>query len=170
MQQNTAFWVGLLAFSFLVMTGTPSGVQATVNNPAPEFTLVSRSGKKVSLKDYRGRVVLIDVWATWCGPCRRTMPEIQKWHDRYHKRGLAVLGVNIEGRLPQVFQYIDQNRYTFPVLFDEGNWQSQITKLYGVKGIPRSFLIDRQGMLVWAGHPMELSETFLNKLLSATGK
>lgn len=139
---------------------------SSASTPAPDFTLVDRYGKKVSLRDYRGRVVLMDVWATWCGPCRRSMPEVQKWHQMFKKRGLTVLGVNIEGLSPQVVKFIDDNHYTFTVLFDQGNWQSQITRLYGITGIPRSFLVDRKGMLVWSGHPMQLNESTLQRILN----
>lgn len=165
-----AFRASLMGICFAAMiSGTP-GAGVTAADPAPEFTLIDRSGKKVSLKDFRGRVVLMDVWATWCGPCRRTMPEVQKWHDRFRRQGLAVLGVNIEGRSPKVFEYIDKNRFTFPVLFDEGNFQGQIMRLYGITGIPRSFLIDRKGMLIWAGHPVQLSEPILTKALSSPAR
>ncbi len=152
------------AFSLVILVMFLAGsvdVGASGRGSAPEFTLPDRGGKQMSLKNLRGRVVLLDFWATWCGPCRMTMPAIQKWHEKFGKKGLIVLGINIEGRSPQVFQYIDENRYTFTCLFDQGNWQSGVTKLYGVMGIPRSFLIDRRGNLFWAGHPAEITEALL---------
>jgi thiol-disulfide isomerase/thioredoxin len=124
---------------------------------APEFTLPDRDGRSVSLRELRGRPILVDFWATWCAPCRATMPEVERLHQEFG-RELTVVGINIEGKSPEVLAYLAEGRYTFRVLFDGGNWESVVARSYGVTSIPRTFLIDRAGRIVFAGHPASLSE------------
>lgn len=129
--------------------------------PAPNFSLEDRDGRRVSLSDLRGQPVLLDFWATWCGPCRRSMPALEQLHRKYKAQGLQVVGINIEGRGKVQLDYLAAGGYTFPVLFSSGNWESPVARSYGVSSIPRSFLIDGQGNIVFAGHPAQLSESML---------
>lgn len=125
--------------------------------PAPNFSLPDRSGRTFSLSNFRGRPLLIDFWATWCGPCRETMPEVQRLHQKYGNQ-LQVVGINIEGNSQDVLSYLDEGGYTFPVLFDSGNWDSIVATNYGVSSIPRTFLIDRNSRVLYDGHPQGLTE------------
>lgn len=125
--------------------------------PAPNFSLPDRSGRSFSLSNFRGRPLLIDFWATWCGPCRETMPEVQRLHQKYGTQ-LQVVGINIEGNSQDVLSYLDEGGYTFPVLFDSGNWDSIVATSYGVSSIPRTFLIDRNSRILYEGHPQGLTE------------
>lgn len=154
----------LLGGFFLIALGQRLG------QPAPDFVLPDQSGRMISLRRLRGRVVLLDFWATWCGPCRRTMPHVQRWHEQYKDRGLKVIGINIEGPLPRVFRYLDAGKYGFTVVFDQGNWRSQIAQLYGVHSIPYTFLVDRKGIIRYRGHPLRLSEKLLQAVLEETGR
>lgn len=131
---------------------------------APEFTLPDRNGRTFSLRDLRGRPVLVDFWASWCGPCKQTMPEIEKLHREYGSR-LQVVGINIEGRSPEVLAYLDKGGYSFRVLFDSGNWQGSTVTSYGVTSIPRTFLIDRDGRILFSGHPSSLRRAQLEAAL-----
>jgi thiol-disulfide isomerase/thioredoxin len=124
---------------------------------APDFTLPDKNGRSYSLADFRGKPVLVDFWASWCGPCRATMPEIERLHKKYRPR-LQVIGINIEGISPDVLAYLDQGGYSFRVLFDEGNWDGVVARSYGVTSIPRTFLIDGEGRVVFSGHPNRLRE------------
>jgi len=135
-------------------------------SPAPPFTLEDRSGRKVSLAQLRGRPVVLDFWATWCGPCRSTMPEVEKLHRKYRGKGLQVVGINIEGKSQKVIDYLNQSGYSFTVLFDSGNWKSEVAKQYQVSSIPRTFLIDRNGNVVFSGHPNRLSESLIESTLN----
>jgi thiol-disulfide isomerase/thioredoxin len=132
---------------------------------APSFSLEDRGGRRVSLSDFRDRVVLLDFWATWCAPCRASMPKVEKLHQRFGSRGLQVIGINIEGRSDEVIEYIDDGGYSFLFLFDGGNWRSNISRAYGVTSIPRSYLIDRRGRVLYAGHPANLSEALVEASL-----
>ena len=135
-----------------------SSLDPGVQGPsAPDFTLPDKYGKKVSLGDFRGRPVLVDFWATWCGPCRATMPKIERLHKKYGSQ-LQVVGINIEGNSPEVLAYLEEGRYSFRVLFDGGNWDGVVARSYGVTSIPRTFLIDSQGRILFAGHPQQLRE------------
>ena len=129
----------------------------TPGAPAPNFSLPDRSGRTFSLSDFRGRPLLVDFWATWCGPCRETMPEVQRLHRKYGSQ-LQVVGINIEGNSQDVLSYLDEGGYTFPVLFDSGNWDSGVATSYGVSSIPRTFLIDRNSRVLYEGHPQGLTE------------
>ncbi len=133
---------------------------------APDFSLPDRSGRSYSLANFRGRPLLIDFWATWCGPCRKTMPEVQRLHRKYGRQ-LQVVGINIEGNSPDVLGYLDEGGYTFPVLFDSGNWDSIVVMNYGVSSIPRTFLIDRNGRVLYAGHPQGLTEEQIQAAIAA---
>jgi thiol-disulfide isomerase/thioredoxin len=134
--------------------------------PAPNFSLPDRSGRAHSLASFRGRPVLIDFWATWCGPCRQTMPEVERLHQKY-ARQLQVVGINIEGNSPDVLSYLDDGNYTFQVLFDSGNWESPVANIYGVNSIPRTFLLDRNSRILYSGHPQGLTEELLEAAVAS---
>lgn len=147
------FWI-----SFLI--GQAPG--QAVNTKARDFKLPDESGRKVSLNDYTGKVILMDVWATWCGPCRASMPHVQQLHEKYGDRGLVVIGVNIEGHSPNVMRYIQKGRFTFTMLFDK---TKTVNRLYQIRGIPRTFLIDKDMIIRYAGHPMGLKGDLIEDLL-----
>jgi thiol-disulfide isomerase/thioredoxin len=132
---------------------------------ASDFSLPDRAGRTVSLRDLRGRPVLIDFWATWCGPCQRTLPEIERLHRRYRGR-LEVVGVNLEGRTPEVLAFLDEGGYSFRVLFDSGNFKAATAARYGVQSIPRSFLLDREGRILFEGHPQAIEEALIQAALA----
>ena len=144
----------------------PAAPVVPPGEPAPDFSLPDRSGRSYSLANFRGRPLLIDFWATWCGPCRKTMPEVQRLHEQYG-RELQVVGINIEGNSPDVLGYLDEGGYTFPVLFDSGNWDSIVALSYGVSSIPRTFLLDRIGRVLYVGHPRGLSEEQIQAAIAA---
>jgi peroxiredoxin/YHS domain-containing protein len=120
--------------------------------PAPAFSLKNLAGETVKLSDLKGKVVLVDYWATWCAPCVATMPEMQKLHEKYGAKGLTVLGVSIdeEGE-KKVKPFIAKRKFSYPILLDDQN----IWKGYNIKAIPALFLVDREGQIVkqWTGKP-----------------
>lgn len=133
---------------------------------APSFDLKDQSGRAYTLRDFQGKPVLIDFWATWCGPCRSTMPHVENLHRKYRSRGLQVVGINIEGKSKEVLDFVSQSRYSFLVLYDSGNWQSVVAKQYGVSSIPRTFLVDGEGNIVFSGHPNRLQESLIEATLN----
>jgi peroxiredoxin/outer membrane lipoprotein-sorting protein len=112
-----------------------------VGKPAPDFTLRDLAGDSVGLRELRGQVVVLDFWATWCGPCRIDMPRIEALHTELKGEGLRVFGVN--GEDAQVARaYLDRNGYTFPTLSDPG---MSVSRLYQVSAIPTAVVIDKEG-------------------------
>ena len=112
----------------------------------PNFTFPGINGKEVSLSDQRGKVVLVNVWATWCPPCRREMPSMQRLYEKFKGKNFDILAVSIdsEGR-EAVEPFMRKMNLTFPSLLDPGE---TIRPLYGISGVPESFIIDQQGILV----------------------
>ena len=115
---------------------------------APGFRLADMDGETHALGDYRGKVILLNFWATWCPPCRHEMPAMERLYQRFRDRGFVVLAVNQWEDPDLVFAYTgDLNVFPgFPILFDP---QSSVSQEYGVKGLPTSFVIDREGRLVY---------------------
>lgn len=119
------------------------GVAASaLNGAAPDFTLKSDNGNNLRLSEHRGQVVMINFWASWCGPCRQEMPVLDELQQRYSKAGFTVLGVNVEQDSGQAVQLLQGMNLSFPILFDP---KSVVSKLYDVKAMPSTVMIDRDG-------------------------
>lgn len=114
-----------------------------VGKPAPDFTLQDLAGRSVGLKELRGHVVVLDFWATWCGPCRIDMPRIEALHNELKDQGLRVFGVNGEDALV-AGAYLEGNGYTFPTLSDPG---MTVSRLFEVTAIPTAVVIDKEGKI-----------------------
>ena len=109
---------------------------------APSFALPSRSGDTVQLDKLKGQVVMINFWASWCGPCRQEMPLLDQMYKRYSALGFTLLGVNVESDSKDAEKLLAQLPVTFPVLFDREN---KVSKLYDVNAMPSTVFIDRKG-------------------------
>jgi peroxiredoxin len=121
------------------------------------FTLTSMDGKTYNLDALRGKVVLLNFWATWCPPCRREMPDMEKLYRRFGEKGLIVLAVSDEKR-ETVEKFLKEQNYTFPVLLDPDR---KVNTAFGIEGIPNSFLFDRQGKLAAQSIDMRTERQFL---------
>ena len=114
--------------------------------PAPKFTLASMGGPTVNLDQYKGQVVMINFWASWCGPCRQEMPLLDKLYTKYKPMGFTLLGVNVEPDSKLAAGFLEKTPVTFPILFDT---KSEVSKLYQVAGMPSTVIVDRKGNLRW---------------------
>jgi cytochrome c biogenesis protein CcmG/thiol:disulfide interchange protein DsbE len=114
------------------------------NHPAPDFTLADLSDTPVRLSDLRGQVVLVNVWATWCPPCRAEMPMIQAAYEQYRAQGFRVLAVNLREDPRVVAAYMEQGGLTFPALLDH---DGAVSNAYQSQVLPSSFFIDRAGVV-----------------------
>ena len=113
--------------------------------PAPDFTLPDLNGRLVSLSDFKGQVVLLNIWATWCGPCVEEMPSMQKLHSKLKDEGLVILAVSIdEAGAGVVRPFMEQHRLSFTALTDTAG---SIKDLYRVTGVPETFIIDKNGII-----------------------
>ena len=117
---------------------------ALAGTPAPAFTLASRSGQDVSLAQYKGNVVMINFWASWCGPCRQEMSLLESIYKKYNKMGFTMLGVNVEPNSNAANEWLKATPVSFPILYDR---DSKVSKLYDVAGMPSTVIIDRSGKL-----------------------
>lgn len=123
-----------------------SGVE--VGDRVPRFSAPDLSGAEVSFADHLGEVVLVNIWATWCGPCRVEMPSIQASYDRFRDRGFTVLAVSIDagpGHGEKVASFVEEYGLTFPVILDP---EGRIQRLLGTIGVPETFVLDREGRIV----------------------
>lgn len=109
---------------------------------APTFALPSRSGDTVSLDQLKGKVVMLNFWASWCGPCRQEMPLLDQMHKRYSALGFTLVGVNVDANSKDAEQWLSKTPVSFPVLFDR---ESKVSAMYDVKAMPSTVFIDRQG-------------------------
>ena len=109
---------------------------------AEDFTLATPQGKKVKLSDYRGKLVFINFWATWCPPCREEMPAMQRLYEQQKDNGLVILAVSVDADPAVVPPFVKTHHFTFPVLVDP---KMETANTYGVRALPSSFIIDRQG-------------------------
>lgn len=113
---------------------------------APDFSLLDLNGKKVGLKDFKGKIVLLNFWATWCGPCKEEMPFLETLHQQFKEKSFVVLTVSVDYEGAKLVQeFINKQRYTFPVLLDP---TCEVLDLFEVKGIPTTFIIDKKGKML----------------------
>jgi thiol-disulfide isomerase/thioredoxin len=110
--------------------------------PAPQFQLTSSSGKPLSLADLKGRIVLVNFWASWCGPCRKEMPLLEQLNRQYRSKGVTLVGVDVEPDSAAAIDWLKLTPVSFPILFDV---DSKVSKLYQVEGMPNTVILDRQG-------------------------
>ena len=140
MNRQSVMMIGLAVM--LVAVLLPQARAVTDSGAAANFTLKSAEGENIRLSEYRGRVVLINFWASWCGPCRQEMPHLDAIHQKYAGLGFTVFGVNVEQNRELADKVLRDIPVSFPILFDSDNHVSQ---LYDVDAMPATVLVDRSG-------------------------
>ena len=140
----------------------PEATGINVGSVAVDFTLEALDGTEVSLSQYRGDVVLINFWATWCPPCRAEIPDIEDAYRARKDEGLVVLGVSVEQSRAAVAPFVELAGMTYPVLLDE---LSQVYNTYRAPGLPMSILVDKNGV-IQARHIGQLSKAQLDAYLN----
>jgi len=154
--------VGLLLSVFAATSLASSGLEG---RSAPDFALKSSTGENLRLSEYRGEVVMVNFWATWCGPCRQEMPLLDELYQRYERVGFNLLGVNIDDDSRKAMKMIEELGVNFPVLFDS---RKEVSKLYEVEAMPVTVLIDREGNVRYVHHGYKpgYEEKYLDQIRS----
>jgi cytochrome c biogenesis protein CcmG/thiol:disulfide interchange protein DsbE len=138
----------LILASMLLLSATIAASSASVaeNQQAPDFTLTSIDGKSITLSDYRGTVVLLDFWATWCGPCRMEIPELSTLYATYKDQGLVIISIDLQEKPSDVGTFAEQNGMVWMVVVDQ---DGAVADKYGIQYIPTLILIDTEGKISW---------------------
>jgi peroxiredoxin len=147
MKKRLKLILAIILVSGLLITScgsNPNSPAAAVGNPAPEFQLPDLDGQAISLNDLKGKPVLLNFWASWCGPCRSEMPYMQEIHEEWSGDGLVLLTINIGEGLPQVQEFLQKRNLSLPVLLDT---QNNVAEQYGVQYLPTTFFIDKDGII-----------------------
>jgi len=150
---------------FTVFAATSLASSGLVGQSAPDFALKSAVGENVRLSELRGDVVMINFWATWCGPCRQEMPLLDDLYTRYERVGFSLLGVNIDDDSSRAMKMIEELGVNFPVLFDS---KKDVSKLYEVEAMPVTVLVDRDGTVrhIHHGYKPGYEDKYLTEIRS----
>ncbi|MBL9214249.1 MAG: TlpA family protein disulfide reductase [Opitutaceae bacterium] len=122
-----------------------------VGQPFPAFSEKDIEGRTLSLGSYKGSVVLIDFWATWCGPCVAELPNLQAAYKKYHGRGFEIVGISLDQNQQALTSFVKKHQMTWAHYFDGKGWQNKLAQEYGIDSIPATFLLDRNGVIVAKG-------------------
>ena len=142
MKNRIAGIVAALVIALPAVAADPTG-------PAPEFTLPAKAGGQIDLAKYKGQVVMLNFWASWCGPCRQEMPLLEDIYKKYNKLGFTLIGVNVEPDSKAADDWLKATPVSFPVGYDT---KSQVSRLYDVSGMPSTVIVDRKGKVRYIHH------------------
>lgn len=129
-----------LLLALIAATGTVTAKE--MSGKAKDFTLPSRSGENVRLAELQGEVVLVNFWASWCGPCRKELPKLEEMHQKYKDLGVTILGINIDETRELSQKLLKDVEVNFPVLYDH---DSEVAEPYNIQAMPSTFIIDKSG-------------------------
>ena len=155
----------IVALLFSVFAATSLASSELEGQTAPDFALKSSTGENMRLSEYRGDVVMVNFWATWCGPCRQEMPLLDELYQRYSRVGFNLLGVNIDDDSRRAMRMIEELGVDFPVLFDASK---RVSELYDVDAMPVTVIIDREGTVryVHQGYKPGYEDKYLTQIRS----
>jgi peroxiredoxin len=155
----------IIALVFSVFAASSLASSGMEGQQAPDFALKSSTGENLRLSEYRGDVVMINFWATWCGPCRQEMPLLDELYNRYQRVGFNLLGVNIDDDSRRAMQMAEELGIDFPVLFDASK---EVSRLYEVEAMPVTVLVDREGTVRYVHHGYKpgYEEKYLDQIRS----
>lgn len=144
MYRNPALAALLLFFLFSFPCGAGESPKPEVGKPAPDFTVTTLSGAKVRLQELRGKVVFVNLWATWCPPCREEMPSMVRLYQAMRAKGVEIVAVSEDRDRGALEKFVKRQGVTFPVALDQ---DKRVYGLYRATGVPETHLIDRQGII-----------------------
>lgn len=148
---SRAYWmrVASVVVSLALCAAAGRALAAALGDPAPPFALSTAQGRTIALEQLRGRVVYVDFWASWCGPCRRSFPWMNEIEKRYGASGLTVVAINVDAKREDAERFLRDYPANFTVVFDASG---ATPRAYDVKAMPSSYLIDRNGKIMRIEH------------------
>lgn len=164
------FFVRIGAMAVLwAVTNSVNAASALVSAPAPDFALRSMNAANVRLSEHLGQVVLINFWATWCGPCRQEMPLLDELYAKYQRAGLILLGVSIDEDRQEAIEMAQTLKITYPILFDD---RKDVSRAYRLGTMPVTVLIDREGVVRYVsdGYKPGYEKRYTEKLRELLGE
>ncbi|MBC7983130.1 MAG: TlpA family protein disulfide reductase [Candidatus Obscuribacterales bacterium] len=155
----------LLSFGFLFNASGTLAASNLQGQSAPDFALRTLKQQNLRLSEFRGEVVLINFWASWCGACRQAMPGLNELHDKYHRAGLVMLSINLDDEVHRAMHMAQSLKIAFPVLLDE---RKDVGRQYQVDNMPMTLLIDREGIVrhVYVGYNRGDERKYLTEVRS----
>ncbi len=122
--------------------------QLAVGSQFPDFNVTDVNGKSLSVADFKGKVVMIDFWATWCGPCRGEIPNVVATYQKYHDKGFDIIGISLDQEQQKLLDFTKQNNMAWPQYFDGLGWGNKLAVKYGIQSIPMDYLLDGNGKII----------------------
>ena len=161
---------GLIVASVLAGCTPAEDIPASVSvaQAAPDFELDDLTGKKVRLSDFKGKVVLVDFWATYCLPCHEAIPELQALQDKFRDKGLEVVGISVDAYTGHVPEFVAEHGMKYAVVLDP---DQSTAKSYGFSQLPTTFLIGRDGKIIrkWLGYDNAIGEEIRTQVAASLG-
>jgi peroxiredoxin len=118
-----------------------------IGKSAKDFSVELLNGEQFTLSKGKGKVIMVDFWATWCPPCRKEIPQLKKYYEKFKARGFEIIGISLDSKKEVLEKFIDKEKVPWKIAFSGDNWQDETAKLYGVNSVPSYWLIDRNGVL-----------------------
>jgi len=144
--------LALLTIIALVLGPAGSRIASAENlaegSKFPDFDVKDTAGKPLSIASLKGKVVLVDFWATWCPPCRAEVPNVVKTYEKYHPKGFEIIGVSLDQDQTRLTNFTKQQKMTWQQYFDGKGWGNKLATKYGVQSIPATFLLDGEGKII----------------------
>jgi thiol-disulfide isomerase/thioredoxin len=147
----------------LVRQGEARKIQESlvVGAQFPDFEVKDLEGKPLSVSQFKGKVVMIDFWATWCGPCIQELPNLLKAYEKYHDKGFEIIGISLDTDQGKLTSFIKEKKMNWPHHFDGKGWEAELALKYGITGIPATYLLDGEGKIIAKGLRGDALETAL---------
>lgn len=140
--------VKIVLLAAIIMFPFKSFSQLKEGDKAPEIVLNTMEGKEVKLSDFRGKTVLIDFWASWCAPCRKSNPKLEKMYQEFKLKGFEIIGVSLDSKKTSWENAVKKDKVTFTQVNDTNFWNAKSAQDYNVEALPASFLVDKNGIII----------------------